>query len=153
MSPTQNLVLDAPPHLASDQPPSSGGQTRRPPPPNPAGGRRNRPWWLPGCCPAPCSAWGLWAHCCWGCCCSAAFQILVLRRPLRSLLARDTAGFARGWVGKVSVAVILIAIPAAMVLSSVAGGRYGRYADDSWKALLMLVRPGRDLPRLAATRC
>ena len=26
-----------------------------------------------------------------------------------------------------------------MVLTSVAGGRYGRYADDSWKALLMLV--------------
>ena len=26
-----------------------------------------------------------------------------------------------------------------MVLTSVGGGRYGRYADDSWKALLMLV--------------
>ena len=26
-----------------------------------------------------------------------------------------------------------------MVLSSVGGSRYGRYADDSWKALLMLV--------------
>jgi CubicO group peptidase (beta-lactamase class C family) len=69
----------------------------------------------------------------------AVFQILVRRRPLRSLLVRDTASFAHRWVGKVTVAVILIVIPAAMVLSSVAGHRYGRYADDSWKALLMLA--------------
>ena len=73
----------------------------------------------------------------------AAFQTLVRRRPLRSLLVRDTASFARGWVGKVLVAVVLVAIPAAMVRHSVAGSRYGRYADDSWKALLMLARPGR----------
>jgi hypothetical protein len=26
-----------------------------------------------------------------------------------------------------------------MVLASVGGGRHGRYADDSWQALLMLV--------------
>ena len=37
------------------------------------------------------------------------------------------------------VAASLIVIPAAMVLSSVVGDRYGRYADDSWKALLMLL--------------
>ena len=68
-----------------------------------------------------------------------AFQTLVRRRPLRSLVARDTASFAHGWAGKVLVGAILIVLPAAMVLSSVVGDRYGRYADDSWKALLMLV--------------
>ena len=47
--------------------------------------------------------------------------------------------FARRWPGKVLVAAVLIAIPATMVLLSLSGGRYGRYADDSWKALLMLV--------------
>ena len=69
----------------------------------------------------------------------AAFQTLVRRRPLRSLLLRDTASFAHGWAGKVLVAAVLVAIPTIMVLTSVGGGRYGRYADDSWKALLMLV--------------
>ena len=69
----------------------------------------------------------------------AAFQTLVRRRPLRTLLVRDTASFAHGWAGKLLVAAVLVAIPAAMVLLSVGGGRYGRYADDSWKALLMLV--------------
>lgn len=69
----------------------------------------------------------------------AAFLTLVRRRPLRTLLVRDTAWFARGWAGKLLVAAVLFAIPATMVLSSVAGGRYGRYADDSWKALLVLI--------------
>ena len=69
----------------------------------------------------------------------AAFQTLVLRRPLRSLLVRDTASFARGWAGKLLVAAVLIVIPATMVLLSLSGGRYGRYADDSCKALLMLA--------------
>jgi CubicO group peptidase (beta-lactamase class C family) len=69
----------------------------------------------------------------------AAFQILVRRRPLRSLLVRDTASFAHGWAGKLLVAAILVAIPATMVLLSLSGPRYGRYADDSWKTLLMLV--------------
>ena len=69
----------------------------------------------------------------------AAFQTLVRHRSLRSLLARDTNSFARRWPGKVLVAAVLIAIPATMVLLSVSGSRYGRYADDSWKALLMLV--------------
>jgi CubicO group peptidase (beta-lactamase class C family) len=138
MSSTQNPVLDAPAHLPSDQPPSSGGQTA---------GRLRRilqvvagtaltsAWLLSG----PLLGLGFVGALLLGVLLSAGFQILVLRRPLRSLLARDTAGFARGWVGKVSAAVILIAIPVAMVGSSVAGSRYGRYADDSWKALLMFA--------------
>ena len=69
----------------------------------------------------------------------AAFHTLVQRRPLRALLLRDTASFAHGWAGKLLVAAVLVAVPVAMVLTSVGGGRYGRYADDSWKALLMLV--------------
>ena len=69
----------------------------------------------------------------------AVFQSLVRRRPLRTLLARDSATFARRWPGKVLVAVVLVAIPTWMVGLSVVGDRYGRYADDSWKALLMLV--------------
>jgi CubicO group peptidase (beta-lactamase class C family) len=69
----------------------------------------------------------------------AAFHTLVRRQPLRVLLLRDTASFARGWAGKLLVAVVLVAVPVAMVLTSVGGGRYGRYADDSWKALLMLL--------------
>ena len=35
--------------------------------------------------------------------------------------------------------MVLIAIPVTMVLVSVSGGRYGQYADDGWKALLMLA--------------
>ncbi|MEV6494628.1 serine hydrolase domain-containing protein, partial [Actinoplanes sp. NPDC051633] len=69
----------------------------------------------------------------------AAFHILVRRRPLQTLLVRDTASFAHGWAGKLLVAAVLIAIPATMVLLSLSGPRYGRYADDSWKTLLMLV--------------
>ena len=61
------------------------------------------------------------------------------RRPLRGLLARDSATFARRWPGKLLVATVLVLIPATLVTLSVIGGRYGRYADDSWKALLMLV--------------
>ena len=55
-------------------------------------------------------------------------------------------------MGKLLVAAVLVALPAAMVLSSVGGGRYGRYADDSWKALLMLVVLAGDLPRLPSPR-
>ena len=69
----------------------------------------------------------------------AAFQTLVQRRPLRALLLRDRASFAHGWAGKLLVAAVLVAVPVAMVMTSVDGGRYGRYEDDSWKALLMLV--------------
>ena len=138
MSPTQNPVLDAPTHLASDQPPSSSNQ--------PSGRRHRIRQVVIGT--ALTSAWllsgaqlglGFVGVLLLGVLLLAGFQILVLRQPLRSLLARDTAGFARGWVGKVSAAVILVAIPVAMVVSSVAGSRYGRYADDSWKALLMLA--------------
>jgi CubicO group peptidase (beta-lactamase class C family) len=69
----------------------------------------------------------------------AAFHSLVRRRPLRVLLLRDTASFAHGWAGKLLVAAVLVVIPVTMVLASVGGGRYGRYGDDSWKAVLMLV--------------
>ncbi|MEV5967108.1 serine hydrolase domain-containing protein [Kribbella sp. NPDC051952] len=58
---------------------------------------------------------------------------------VRRLLVRDSASFARGWAGKVLVAVVLIGIPTTMVLFTVTGGGYGRYAEDSWRALLMLV--------------
>jgi CubicO group peptidase (beta-lactamase class C family) len=68
-----------------------------------------------------------------------AFHTVVRRRPLRSLLVRDTASFAHAWAGKLLVAAVLVALPATMVGFSVVGDRYGRYADDSWKALLMLV--------------
>ena len=44
----------------------------------------------------------------------AAFQTLVRRRPLRTLLVRDTASFAHGWRGKLLVAAVLVAIPATM---------------------------------------
>ncbi|MGI8457192.1 MAG: serine hydrolase domain-containing protein [Propionibacteriaceae bacterium] len=69
----------------------------------------------------------------------AAFHTLVRRRPLRELLLRDTALFAHGWMGKLLVAGVLVAVPVSMVLTSVGGDRYGRYVDDSWQALLMLV--------------
>ena len=59
--------------------------------------------------------------------------------PPAALLLRDTASFAHGCAGKLLVAAVLVAVPVAMVMTSVGGGRYGRYADDSWQALLMLV--------------
>jgi CubicO group peptidase (beta-lactamase class C family) len=55
------------------------------------------------------------------------------------VLARDSVTFARGWAGRLLVAAVLIAIPVTMVLISLSGGRYGQYADDGWKALLMGV--------------
>ena len=57
---------------------------------------------------------------------------------MRALRARDSATFARRWAGKLLVAAVLIAIPSTMVLLSVSG-RFDRYADDSWKALVILV--------------
>jgi CubicO group peptidase (beta-lactamase class C family) len=63
----------------------------------------------------------------------------VRRRRLRTLLARDTASFARHWWGKLVVAAVLVGLPVSMVVTSLTGSRYGRYADDSWKALLLLV--------------
>ena len=62
-----------------------------------------------------------------------------MQDAVRRLLLRDSDSFARGWAGKVLVAAVLIGIPAIMVLFSLTGGGYGRYAEDSWKALLMLV--------------
>jgi len=70
---------------------------------------------------------------------TAAFQTLVRRDALRKLLDRDTASFATRRPGKFLVAGVLVFIPASMVAVTLSGGRYGRYTDDSWKALLMLV--------------
>jgi CubicO group peptidase (beta-lactamase class C family) len=64
---------------------------------------------------------------------------LFRRLALRVLLVRDTSSFAHHWRGKALVAAVLVALPAAMAVTSLGGGRYGRYADDSWKALLLLV--------------
>ncbi|HEX8508193.1 MAG TPA: serine hydrolase domain-containing protein, partial [Propionibacteriaceae bacterium] len=68
-----------------------------------------------------------------------ACHVLVRRRLLRVLLRRDSASFASRWPGKLLVAAVLVAVPVAMVVTSLGGGRYGRYFDDSWKALLMLI--------------
>ena len=138
MSPTQNLLPDTPTPLSSDQPPPSGR-------PAPVGRRRMveavagigviAVWLVSGSL----LGLGFLGVVLLGVLLLAAFQILVRRRPLRTLLVRDTASFAHGWAGKLLVAAVLVAIPATMVLLSLSGGRYGRYADDSWKALLMLV--------------
>ena len=58
------------------------------------------------------------------------------RRRLRWVFSRDTDSFARRWPGKLLVAIVLLAIPAAMVLASL---RAGRYADNSWTALLTVA--------------
>ena len=137
MSPTLNLLPDTPTSPSSD---------RSPPPDGPAPGGRRRVEVVVG--------FGLVAAglvlgfllelefvgvVLLGVVLLAAFQTLVRRRPLRSLLVRDTSSFAHGWAGKLLVAAVLVVIPTIMVLASVGGGRYGRYEDDSWKALLMLV--------------
>ena len=70
---------------------------------------------------------------------TAAFLTVVRRRPLRKLLDRDTATLTKRWPGKLLVGAVLLFIPASMVTGSLSGDRYGRYADDSWKALLMLL--------------
>ncbi len=69
----------------------------------------------------------------------AGFQTLVRRRRLRSLLDRDTLLFARRWPVRVLVAAVLLLIPTSMIVLSLSGGRYGDYADESSKALLMLA--------------
>src|SRR3954451_7237332 len=138
MSPTENLLPDPPKPLPSNQPPPSG---------RPASvGRRRMVEAVAGI--GVVAVWllsafllglGFLGVVVLGVLLLAAFQILVRRRPLRTLLVRDTASFARGWVGKLLVAAVLVAMPATMVLLSLSGGRYGRYADDSWETLLMLV--------------
>ena len=137
MSPTQNLTHDTTTPRSGDHPPRSDP---------PAPGRRT-----PIEVAAGIGLLALWAVSGFlfdlafvevvllGALLLAAFQTLVRRRPLRTLLVRDTASFARHWWGKLLVAAVLVALPAAMVVTSLGGSRYGRYADDSWKALLMLA--------------
>ncbi len=138
MSPSQNLLSSTTTPLSSNQPPPSGRPA--------AGGRRRMVEVVAGI--GLVAAWlvlgfllglGFVGVVLLGVLLLAAFQTLVRRRPLRTLLARDTAWFAHGWAGKLLVAAVLLVIPATMVLLSLVGGRYGRYEDDSWKALLMLV--------------
>ena len=69
----------------------------------------------------------------------AAFHTLVRRRPLRALLVRDTASFARRWGESCWSPPSWSRYPPPWCCTSLGGSRYGRYADDSWKALLMLV--------------
>jgi CubicO group peptidase (beta-lactamase class C family) len=137
MSPTQNLTHDTTTWLSDDHPQQWDRPTR---------GRRRlaqvgvgigliAAWLLIGYV----AELGFLALLVLGVLLLVAHHTLVRRRPLRSLLVRDGASFARGWPGKILVASTLVAIPAVMVLLSVGGSRYGRYADDSWQALLMLV--------------
>lgn len=56
-----------------------------------------------------------------------------MRRSFRVVLARDTSTFARRWPGKLLVAAVLAAMPAALLLRSILGGSY---IDDSWIAVL-----------------
>jgi CubicO group peptidase (beta-lactamase class C family) len=137
MSPSQSLLPNTPTPLSSNQPPPSG---------RPTPGSRRRVEVVAGI--GLVAVWlvlgfllglGFVGFVLLGVLLLAAFQTLVRRRSLRRLLVRDTASFAHSWAGKLLVTAVLFAIPATMVLFSVAGGRYGRYADDSWKALLMLV--------------
>ena len=62
--------------------------------------------------------------------------VRLRRRLVRALVSRDTASFARTWPGKALVGIVLIAVPAAMLVLSL---RRGTYADDSWRAPLMLA--------------
>ena len=149
MAPTQNLLPDTPTPLSSNQPPSSG---------RPASGGRRRIVEVVG---------GIGVVAVWlvfgyllglgflglvllGVPLLAAFQTLVRRRPLRTLLVRDTASFARGWAGKLLVAAVLVAIPSTMVLLSLSGPRTAGTSSDSWKALLMpSFWPGATSPHVA----
>jgi hypothetical protein len=137
MSVTQNVLRNTPEPLSSNQPPPSGR-------PAPVGRRMVETvagigviavWIVSGTL----LELGFLGVVLPGVLLLAAFQILVRRRPLRTLLVRDTATFAHRWAGKLLVAAVLVAIPTTTVLLSLSGGRYGRYADESWKALLMLV--------------
>ncbi len=138
MSPTQNLLPDTRMPLSSERSLPSGR-------PAPSGRRRVSEAFVGAGLAA---IWLLLGLMSWlgflglvllGVLLLAAFQVLVRRRSPRTLLGRDSLGFARGRPGKVLTAAVLIGIPVTMVLLSVSGDRYGQYADDSWKALLMLV--------------
>ncbi len=137
MSPTENLLLDTPPPSSPDRPafgPRAPGRDHRVMKAVIGAGLVGV-WLLSG----PLLGVGFVGVVLVGVVLLTALQTVLLRRPVRSLLVHDTASFARGWVGKVSVVATLFVVPVAMLLPSVAGGRYGRYADDSWKTLLMVV--------------
>jgi hypothetical protein len=119
MSPNQNLLPDTPTPLSPNQPPPSG----RPPV-----GRRRMVETVAGI--GVIAVWivsgtllelGFLGVVVLGVLLLAAFQILVRRRSLRTLLVRDTASFAHGWVGRLLVAAVLVAIPPTMVLLSLRG--------------------------------
>ncbi|WP_166789220.1 serine hydrolase domain-containing protein [Cryobacterium sp. TmT2-59] len=57
-------------------------------------------------------------------------------RLVRALTGRDTDSFARGWLGKVLVGIILLVAPVVMLFASL---RRGTYADDGWRAVLVLA--------------
>ena len=59
---------------------------------------------------------------------------LARRKPMRTLWARDTDSFARGWAGKWLVAAVLVVLPTVMLMQSL---RMDQYANDSWTALVM----------------
>ena len=137
MSPTENLLLDTPPPSSPVRPafgPRAPGRDHRVMKAVIGAGLVGV-WLLSG----PLLGVGFVGVVLVGVVLLTALQTVLLRRPVRSLLVRDTASFARGWVGKVVVVATLFVVPVAMLLPSVAGGRYGRYADDSWKTLLMVV--------------
>jgi CubicO group peptidase (beta-lactamase class C family) len=71
-----------------------------------------------------------------GACLLLLVHVGVRREPLRAAFGRDRDALTRRWPGKALVAGVLVAIPAVMVFASL---RAGRYADDSWTALLMVL--------------
>ena len=62
------------------------------------------------------------------------FEVVVRRRPVRVLWARDSTTFARTWRGRLVAITILLAVPALMIARSYAADRW---IDDSWTVLLM----------------
>jgi beta-lactamase family protein len=65
---------------------------------------------------------------------AVAFQLVVRRRPLRQLWARDGTTFARGRSGKCAVAAVLLMVVAAAVAQSA-----GSWIDDSRTVLLLVA--------------
>ena len=62
------------------------------------------------------------------------FEVVVRRRPVRVLWARDSTTFARTWSGRLVAITVLLAVPALMIARSYAADRW---IDDSWTVLLM----------------